>query len=116
MTTTTTTPLDNLDQDQKRGDHLTVALSLSAILLVQILIPVLFPEYAFSYHNIIFDIVSGLLFVGYVGIASKLWKMTFETYNGWYVAGPIIMAVVCIIWFMSWGAVHGSNIDNGFIK
>jgi hypothetical protein len=110
-----TTP-DNLDQDQKRGDHLTVALSLAAILLVHILIPILFPEYGYSYHNTVFDIGVGVLFIGYLLIASKLWSMTFETYNGWYVAGPVLMAVAGIIWFMSWGAVHGTAVLNGFTK
>ena len=97
---------------QKKGDHLTVAITFSVIVLINS-IGFLFPAYHASYSNVLFDAVLVLGFGVYCYFAYRLWISTFEDYEAWKTVGVILSTLGIIIWVLAWGAGHYTHQLNG---
>lgn len=113
MPTEPINPNNNFGVMQKKGDHLTVAITFSIIVLIHS-IGFIFPAYHASYSNILFDAVNvvGLAIYAYFGY--RLWISTFEDYEAWKTVGVILSTLGIIIWCLAWGAsVYGRKL-NGF--
>lgn len=105
-------PKDNLENIQRRGDHLTVALTLTAIILVHS-IGFVFPAYHASYTNILFDIVNVVLLIPYAYFAYQLWISTFENYEDYKTVRVVLSTLAIIAWVLIWGARVTDKVING---
>ncbi len=113
MANTTPNPNNNFGVMQKKGDHLTVALTLAVIILIHC-VGFIFPAYHASYSNVLFIIVSVLSLGGYGYFAYRLWISTFEDYEAWKTVSVIMSTLGIILWVLFWGAAVYSKKLNGF--
>jgi hypothetical protein len=109
----TTNPNDNLGVIQKKGDHLTVAIVLAVVLLVNC-VGFVFPAYHKGYSNVLFDSVLIAVFIVFLWRCVVLWKTTFEEYDGSMILWLILSALANIGWILFWGAGVYTKQLNGF--
>lgn len=112
---TTIPPVDNVDVDQKKGDHLTVILCAAAVIAIHVVAYIFWPAYvAETLKAGWYYVVDGILLLGCIVSSVIVWKMTFENYLPWKLTSLILFTVFTLIVTLWAGRKAQDRVDNGF--